>query len=236
MENHNWLKMKNLDRLEKNQGAHVKYKGSIGKSSAEVQTSRVTLHYDNFEKKIDGLVTKRFRYSDAHEGEGSHFEKVMTQWKTIKEKMKERSKKGLPVFNLPGTIRSYKDKHGGGVLMTDLTRGGKIEICDLKDLSSNFSKLNLNLNDWENIKNQVLRDIEIANKENIKLGSGGRTSFDPWLIAIEDDGPKVYVIDIGIFTSIDPHPKTRESVHDHAKEEIENLNREIQQMFAKAEN
>lgn len=168
-------------------------------SGSEVETARASLYYSKYDKVVDGLVLKNFHYSNAQpEWAEYHLENVLSQWRKLKSINSRRRKEGKTIFSLPGTVRGYKNEDEKGILMTDLSEGGKYPVYDLKELEMMY----LDKNDWSEIKKQIERDIAIAEEEGVGLESGPN-HLDPWLITMHKERPTAYISDIGAYTSID---------------------------------
>ena len=172
-------------------------------SGTESRVSRITLKYKERARPIGGLVLKEILGADQDPNwADQQMRQVLETWNLIVKINERRNREKKTMFRLPGTIRGFQDKKRIGILMTDLSDNGEKEIFDLKDLIY-FSRDDLTMKDWQSIKQQVLRDIEIAQEEAIDLDNGPE-HVDPWLVVYDkvQKTYQVYLCDIGGYTHV----------------------------------
>ncbi|MEK7156656.1 MAG: hypothetical protein AAB790_02515 [Patescibacteria group bacterium] len=132
---------------------------------------------------------------------------TLAQWREIRKVKASLVKEKREGFNIPGTVRGIATRDNVlGLLVTDLSEGGKNYVFDLKTLFRNAH--NITREDMQNIKIAVIRDMDIARENGIKLVSGA-TGLDAWFVVKPKAGGdcKVYITDIGKYSSEtrDPH-------------------------------
>ncbi len=185
----------------------------FGQGGGEGVIHGATLHYDR--KKIPGLVYKKFRLIDLHgvPRQGSpkeRLEKILLIWERIKRIKQKLKKEGKPGFNVPPTVRGYMDTNRKefGLLMTDLTQGGKRRLFDFRylNLAEEFVELSSSI---DSIKAAVTRDVEIATKNNINLytlvskDEKRESALDPWLLSVDKEGSsEVFLADVGEYVEL----------------------------------
>lgn len=152
-------------------------------------------------KKIPGLVYKKFTSSIESGNHKERLERILLVWEKIRRIKQELQKKGEPGFNIPPTIRGYLSLDGQdfGLLLTDLTHNGKTRVLSLKNINFLVTAIK-NPHQWEHIKAEVVRDVQIATENNINLyalapkDNERKWALDPWLLSEDSE---VYLSDIG---------------------------------------
>lgn len=169
---------------------------------AEHQVLQASLDYGGG-RVVEGLVYKKL-WEEKILGKENKLdallEDVLDQWEHIRAVKRELTKRGEEGFNIPGTIRKIRTEDSSGILVSDLSEGGKNELIDVKILNSYPEEISRS--EWRKIKEAVLRDLEIATKNNIRI-VGGNTGLDAWLLVRDKKTKefKVYLSDISAETS-----------------------------------
>ena len=211
-------------------GREVPHKVTLQKQKrvgdgSEVKTDRTDLIYGD-SKKIKGMVAKKyFTAYKTREELREHLKEVLSQWSYIRNAMVERKKVGKITFKTPKTIRGYEEKDKEiGILMTDLTQGGKNTVIDLKDYVEEPS---FDLQTWEKIKSQLLRDVEVAREERIVLTDLSLLALDPWLVVYENHEPVLYFVDVGEHTRVNqPEAKVDKAI-EHVLSYIQRIDKKF---------
>lgn len=176
---------------------------------SETVVHRAEITYSGLDRIAGGLVVKRLRHPYKNRAElEPYLEDILSQWEYIRSAMVRRKKEGKDTFHLPTTIRGYKSKTEVGVIMNDLTEGGKNRMFDLKQLMQS-SQL-VPYGEWTRIKEQILRDLRIASEEGIILAKEDYLPLDAWIVVYKDEQPNAYVVDIGEHTAFEGSPKLRQ--------------------------
>ncbi len=169
---------------------------------SETVVHRADIIYPEFDRVAGGLVMKRLRHpSKDRVALEEDFEDILLQWKYIRSAMARRKKEGKDTLSIPTTIRGYKSETEIGVIMNDLTKGGRNKIIDLKKLTR--SSVLVPYEEWGQIKEQILRDLRIAREEGIILTKDTYLPLDAWNVVWEEGRPCVYVVDIGQHTAFE---------------------------------
>lgn len=169
---------------------------------AEKQVRRAELYYPEYGKKVDGLVFITPHYTEPTSVE-NYVQNAINQWRILKEINTRRNKSAEPTLTLPPTVRLYEDEQRMGILMTDLSENGANPLIDVKNLQPGL----VTHAEWDEIKSQIIRDVQIAGEENILLG-GGPSSLDSWACTYDlvKRTHVVYLVDIGFLTKVDAPP------------------------------
>ncbi len=167
---------------------------------------------------------------------------TLDQWariRAVRQILREEHKSG---FNIPGTIRGVRgDEYG--LLISDLTEGGKKEVIDLKMLRAYPGRVTPE--QWNEIKRGVLNDLNLSKLYGIKLVSGN-AGLDPWLVAIDKETGecRLYISDIGMYSSEEldvfahenPDRNNSEYLDSLARQSLEDLEKSLQQSWEEEEN
>lgn len=199
--------------------SEVNTRDQVGEGS-ETKVFRAELGYKDG-KVVDGFVYKMIHPSG---GAFSGFERLQMQdmlqkWNRIKEIKHELVKNHREGFNIPGTVRSYRDEAGAGILMTDLSRGGELTVTDLKD-SSMFQE-SQKAEKWRKVREAVLRDVDIAIENGVDL-SGSPFPLDPWVLVYDPrhDTYEIFLVDIGRYVKIYQPSEASEKILRQGREYI----------------
>jgi hypothetical protein len=174
------------------------------RSGAEGLVYEALLEYKDVPKK--GFVYKRLHgltggYEDLSP---EMMEEILTdtlgQWNKIRAVRQTLKQESKPGFNIPGTIRGVRGEGEYGLLLSDLSEGGKKQVIDLKMLRARPDIISPA--QWQEIKKAVLNDLDIASLYGIKVVSG-LAGLDAWLVSIDKETGecKVYLSDIGMYSS-----------------------------------
>lgn len=168
------------------------------KRGAEKKVQRAELYYPEYGKKVDGLVFVTPHYTERRFVE-TFVNNAIRQWRLLKEINQRRKNNDQTTLLLPPTVRAYEDDKRLGLLMTDLSDNGANPLIDVKDLQST----DITQAEWENIKSQIIRDVEIAREEHLLLG-GGPSDLDSWSCTYDltQRSYIVYLVDIGFLTRV----------------------------------
>lgn len=191
-------------------------------SGTENKVHQAVLTYKGGDDRVEGLLYKKPQVNDR-ELSTLQVEDALRKWDYLKEVAKALRENKQEGFRLPGTVRGYHDENGVGILVTDLSEGGKKIVCDLKEIEFLGS---ISKEAWDKIKQLVLQDAEIAARNGIGLDNGP-SKLDPWLVVFEQDGPQVYLSDIGGYTSIYP---VNEKTRDFFIESIRNIEEGLEKL------
>ena len=193
--------MKKTNERRPKPKSEVRILNQVGEGS-ETKVFQSELQYKDGER-IGGFVYKRIHQSERHSEFGRlQMEDTLQKWARIKKIKHELVKNNREGFNIPGTVRSYRDEKGTGILMTDLSHGGESPVTDFKDLPL-FHESQWEIREWSKIREAVLRDVDIAIENNIDL-AGGPFPLDPWVLVYNSQFDKydIYLVDIGAYVSI----------------------------------
>lgn len=179
--------------------------------------------------KIDGFVFKKIDFPDvpnAKELIEKELDSMLEKWEKIRQVKTQLNKTGKEGFNIPGTVRGIKDFTGVGIglLETDLTAGGKNKVIDLKYFK--FEN-DVSLEQWQGVRRQIERDIEIAAAEFIDLGDSP-SILDPWLIVYDpkEKSYTAYIADVGRYVHVYSDTERSRFLLERSKRElIETLNK-----------
>lgn len=222
--NRNNFELSHLGRRPRKRRVDVVEGEEIAKGT-EAEVVSAEIHYENHDRIVGGLVLKRLRGAKEHpEFSDFKFEDILDQWRYIKEAARRRSKEGKYFPRLPETIREYRRGEERGLLMTDLSEGGEKQVFDLKDIEFIFPVMDEST--WIEIRNQVERDIEFADEERVELG-GGPSSLDSWLVVLDGDEAKVYIGDIGAYTSVRASDRTIQRSTAKIRKALEKMDEQI---------
>ncbi len=193
---------------------------------SEVDVSRVTLTFEKFGKNVDGLVLKKIHAAESQtEWAEEMMEEMLKRWRWLKKVNLRREKEGKPTFMLPGTVRGYREGNERGIVMTDLTKGGKNAVYDFKDVGGGYFYPDKNT--WGKIRAQIERDIAIAEEEGIFLG-GGPYPLDPWLLVLDRErGFTAYLSDIGGYTQVGVSEERAKQSTFYLKRALEEKERDV---------
>jgi len=208
-------------------------KTPIGKGG-EVIVKPVKLDYQHV-RGLKGLVMKEF-----HDGKGVHvprwdrelrLDSILAQWNVIKNVAKELRKEGREGFNIPGTVRGVKAELSTGILMTDLSEGGKKDVIDLKKLIFHEEARKVPRAEWDKLRECVLRDVQIGLENNISLireqdepEDEPIDILDPWTVVVDKETGvcELVITDVGQYSG---SPVDKITVKDLAK-----LNKHLDQV------
>lgn len=116
----------------------------------------------------------------------------MMLFKEINAKQKEGHR-----FNLPETVRLIQDIKGDfKILVTDETKEGKKELCDLK----HYDRLEFDKEALDMIRKQVLGDLELAEENGVSMLDNRGFALDAWSVIVDKEtgkAEKVMMLDVG---------------------------------------
>lgn len=191
----------------------LKVSKSIVGKGGEVNVHKTKLDYEN-KKGLEGLVFKSFHDDKklwrTQRGEREYrLDKVLEQWDVIKRIRSELRKQGKDGFNMPGTVRGVKSDGQTGILMTDLSEGGKKDVIDLKRLVLPQEAQKVPRKEWDKLRENVLRDVTIGLEHNISLireqdesEEEPKDILDPWTVVVDKESGtcKLVITDIGQYS------------------------------------
>lgn len=214
--------------VEHNIEAHT---ASPFNGGSEMSVSRLSLKYAT--RRVDGFILKEPNEKN-NEWVKQQLNYISEKWKELRAINARRKAENKPTFNLPATVRLFRDGDRQGLLMTDLSKNGLYRIFDLKELLND--PYIVDAQGWNQIKEQVEHDIQAAQEEKIDLANGPKY-LDPWIIARKPEGYKVYLSDIGGYTTFydrhSQHPgviQMMERSHKNLTEAIQKIDALIRQL------
>lgn len=162
----------------------------------EKTAEAIRLHYPEFDRFVDGLmlIKPRTEYEMAAKYE---LDLIVMQWRDLLKTNTRRREDGKETMNLPGTVRLFEGDNESGVLMTDITKGGTLQIQELKVIE--FGQIpGMWLSDWRKIRKKIDQDLRVAEEEGVLLG-GGPSKLDSWLLSFDPSTREwdVTIVDIG---------------------------------------